>query len=170
MEAGGVCVYIFTEVEFSKIQAWQDIKHAHYVNTPARKHKQGGIQVGMSWKGRWIKLKGKRWGERRLGQTFGYKPWSDFGPLGRNRALPSCHSSLYQQRDEEPSSLERGGRAQRQETIKEKGGGGIERRKQIKQTGGCFTLHLIPVKKGFDFKIQHIALYTAPTGCQRIKL
>lgn len=41
-----------------------------------------------------------------LGQTFGYKPWSDFGPLGRNRALPSCHSSLYQQRDEEPSSLE----------------------------------------------------------------
>lgn len=50
-----------------------------------------------------------RWGG---GQTFGYKPWSDFGPLGRNRALPSCHSSLYQQRDEEPSSLEKGGRAQ----------------------------------------------------------
>lgn len=61
--------------------------------------------------------------ESGLGQTFGYKPWSDFGPLGRNRALPSCHSSLYQQRDEEPSSLERGGRAQQQETIREKGRG-----------------------------------------------
>lgn len=77
---------------------------------------------------------------RGSGQTFGYKPWSDFGPLGRNRALPSCHSSLYQQRDEEPSSLERGGRAQQQETVREKGGG-VERRKQIKQTRGCFTVH-----------------------------
>lgn len=83
-----------------------------------------------------------------MGQTFGYKPWSDFGPLGRNRALPSCHSSLYQQRDEEPSSLERGGRAQRQETIREKEDG-IERRKQIKQTRGCFTVHLNREKKGF---------------------
>lgn len=51
-----------------------------------------------------------------MGQTFGYKPWSDFGPLGRNRALPSCHSSLYQQRDEESSSLARGGRARQQES------------------------------------------------------
>lgn len=51
---------------------------------------------------------------------LGYKPWSDFGPLGRNRALPSCHSSLYQQRDEEPSSLERGGRAQKGERERER--------------------------------------------------
>lgn len=80
---------------------------------------------------------GGRVGE--LGQTFGYKPLSDFGPLGRNRALPSCHSSLYQQRDEEPSSLERGGggRAQQQSERKE----GVERRKQIKQTRGRFTVH-----------------------------
>lgn len=70
---------------------------------------------------------------------FYYKPLSDFGPLGRNRALPSCHSSMYQQRDEEPSSLERGGRAQQQETIREKEGGG-ERRRQIEQTS-CFTVH-----------------------------
>lgn len=96
-----------------------------------------------------------------MGQTFGYKPWSDFGPLGRNRALPSCHSSLYQQRDEEPSSLERGGRAQQQETMREKGGG-IERRKQIKQTRGCFTVHLNSEKKGFvvkDKKILHFIKY-----------
>lgn len=58
--------------------------------------------------------------ESGVGQTFGYKPLSDFGPLGRNRALPSCHFSLYQQRDEEPSSLERGGRAQQRETIRER--------------------------------------------------
>ena len=83
-----------------------------------------------------------------MGQTFGYKPWSDFGPLGRNRALPSCHSSLYQQRDEEPSSLERGGRAQQQETIREKEGG-IERRKQIKQTReAVLQCILIREKKG----------------------
>lgn len=76
--------------------------------------------------------------EGKLGQTFGYKPLSDFGPLGRNRALPSCHSSLYQQRDEEPSSLERGGgRAQQQSERKER----VERRKQIKQARGCFTVH-----------------------------
>lgn len=82
--------------------------------------------------------------EGELGQTFGYKPWSDFGPLGRNRALPSCHSSLYQQRDEEPSSLKRGGgggRAQQQSERK-----GVERRKQIKQTRGCFTVH--PLREG----------------------
>lgn len=78
------------------------------------------MQVGMSWEEGWIKLKGKDGWVSGLGQTFGYKPWSDFGPLGRNRALPSCHSSLYQQRDEEPSSLERGGRAQQQETIRKK--------------------------------------------------
>lgn len=95
-----------------------------------------------------------------MGQTFGYKPWSDFGPLGRNRALPSCHSSLYQQRDEEPSSLERGGRAQQQETIREKGG--AERKKQIKQTRGCFTVHLNREKKGFvviDKIILHFLQY-----------
>ena len=77
----------------------------------------------MSWTVGCLKLKEKKDDrESELGQTFGYKPLSDFGPLGRNRALPSCHSSLYQQRDEEPSSLERGGRAQRQETIREKEG------------------------------------------------
>lgn len=65
------------------------------------------------------------------GQTFGYKPWSDFGPLGRNRALPSCHSSLYQQRDEEPSSLEKEPSNDRKERR-------IDRRTEIKQTRGCF--------------------------------
>ena len=101
-----------------------------------------------------------------MGQTFGYKPWSDFGPLGRNRALPSCHSSLYQQRDEEPSSLERGGRAQQQETIREKEGG-IERRKQIKQTReAVLQCILIREKKGFvvnDKKILHFIQSEKPS-------
>lgn len=70
--------------------------------------------------GRWINWKENMAWKVDWDRLFGYKPWSDFGPLGRNRALPSCHSSMYQQRDEEPSSLERGGRAQQQETIKEK--------------------------------------------------
>lgn len=73
----------------------------------------------MSWKGG--QNRKENYGRNsEFGQTSGYKPWSDFGPLGRNRALPSCHSSLYQQRDEEPSSLERGGRAQQQERMREK--------------------------------------------------
>lgn len=100
----------------------------------------------MSWMGG-LTLKESNDKESELGQTFGYKPLSDFGPLGRNRALPSCHSSSYQQRDEEPSSLERRGRAQQQERMREKGG--IERKKQIKQTRGCFKVHLNSEKKGF---------------------
>lgn len=129
----------------------------------------------MSWKEGWIQLKGKKDDkESGLGQTFGYKPWSDFGPLGRNRALPSCHSSLYQQRDEEPSSLERGGRAQQQETIREKEGG-IERRQQIKQTRGCFTVHLNREKKGFWKTRKYYTLYSNKKNiwegekCQKIK-
>lgn len=53
-------VYGFTELNLSLIQAGQDIKHAHYVNTTARKHTQSGSQVGMGLKEGWIKLKGKR--------------------------------------------------------------------------------------------------------------
>lgn len=115
--------------------------------THLRANTERGIQVGMSWMGG-LTLKESNDKESELGQTFGYKPLSDFGPLGRNRALPSCHSSSYQQRDEEPSSLERRGRAQQQERMREKEGG-IERKKQIKQTRGCFTVHLSSEKKGF---------------------